>query len=218
MYRDQHHHDDHHLGRSRHGRAHFAALFGPPSGDEPPAHRGPGGHGGRGGHRGHGRPGGGRARRGDIRTATLLLLAESPMHGYQLMQAMTERTGGAWRPSPGAIYPTIAQLEDEGLVTILAEGGRKLVTLTEAGRRHLAEHRAGIADPFTAMTADPTDGPDLRGPLDEVAGAARTVARSGTASQVAAAARVLSEARRALYLILAGDPGEQPGDGPTAGR
>ncbi|MGH3921940.1 MAG: PadR family transcriptional regulator, partial [Pseudonocardiaceae bacterium] len=77
----------------------------------------------RGSHRrGAGR---GRAQRGDVRTALLLLLAEQPMHGYQLMQAITERTAGAWRPSPGAIYPTLSQLEDEGLIDTLAQGGRK---------------------------------------------------------------------------------------------
>ena len=64
----------------------------------------------------------GRAQRGDVRAATLILLSEEPMHGYQLMQAMAERTNGVWRPSPGAIYPTIAQLEDEGLVTTLGRG------------------------------------------------------------------------------------------------
>src|SRR5689334_23381353 len=76
------------------------------------------------GHRpaGRGRRGGrGRVPRGDVRTAVLLLLAEEPMHGYQLMQAVSDRTGGRWSPSPGAIYPTINQLEDEGLVEITAD-------------------------------------------------------------------------------------------------
>src|SRR5204863_7298875 len=82
-----------------------------------------------------GRRGGrGRASRGDVRAAVLQLLADEPMHGYQLMQAIADRTGGRWAPSPGAIYPTINQLEDEGLVTIEAGSGRKLVSLTDAGR------------------------------------------------------------------------------------
>jgi hypothetical protein len=93
-------------------------------------HRARGGRGGpdRGRHRRA------RAQRGDVRTAVLLVLADEPMHGYQIMQAMSDRTGGAWRPSPGAVYPTIAQLEDEGLVTTQEEGGRRLVTLTSEGR------------------------------------------------------------------------------------
>ncbi|RKS68474.1 DNA-binding PadR family transcriptional regulator [Motilibacter peucedani] len=164
-----------------------------------------------GGRRGEGRRGGrgrgrGRAQRGDVRTATLLLLAEEPMHGYQLMQAMDERTGGAWRPSPGAIYPTINQLEDEGLVTTAAEGGRKLVTLTEAGRAHVEQQRTVWGDPFAALTADEADGPDLRGPLGEVAVAARQISHHGSPAQAEAAARVLAEARRSLYLILAEHP------------
>lgn len=127
------------------------------------------------------------------------------MHGYQLMQAMSERTNGAWRPSPGAVYPTIDQLEDEGLATIRQDGGRRLVTLTAEGQTHLAEHAAELSDPFTEYAGD-IAGPDLREPLDELHVAARQVEVSGTAVQVEAAARVLAQARRSLYLILAGEP------------
>src|SRR4029450_6150218 len=87
------------------------------------------GRGGRGGP-GWGSHRRGRAQRGEVGTAVLLVLADEPMHGYQIMQAMSDRTGGAWRASPAAVYPTIAQLEDEGLVTTQEEGGRRLVTLT----------------------------------------------------------------------------------------
>lgn len=149
----------------------------------------------------------GRAQRGDVRAATLILLAEQPMHGYQLMQAMTERTDGAWRPSPGAIYPTIAQLEDEGLVTVQVEGGRKLVSLTDAGRAYLDDPSHGVPDPFAAITASDAEGPSLRTALAEVHSAARSVAVNGTPAQVVAAHSVLTEARRALYLILADGPG-----------
>jgi DNA-binding PadR family transcriptional regulator len=131
------------------------------------------------------------------------------MHGYQLMQAVAERTGGAWKLSPGAVYPTIAQLEDEGLVQVSVDGGRKLVTLTDAGRDHLAG--LGEVDPFTAF-AGGTDRPDLRALLGELMGAAHQLGRVGDPGQQAQAARVLSDARRALYLILAGQP-EQPATG-----
>ena len=141
--------------------------------------------------------------RGDVRTAVLLLLADQPMHGYQLMQAVAERTGGAWRLSPGAVYPTIAQLEDEGLVTVSVDGGRKLVTLTEAGREHLAG--LGAVDPFAAFAAD-ADAPDLRALMGELMGAAHQLGRVGDPTQLAAAGRILTDARRALYLILAGQP------------
>ncbi|WP_222267837.1 PadR family transcriptional regulator [Modestobacter marinus] len=173
---------------------------------------GPGHPGGRGGgHRG--RPGGrpGRAGRGDVRTALLLLLAEEPMHGYQLMQAVAERTGGAWKLSPGAVYPTIAQLEDEGLVRVTAEGGRKLVALTEAGRAHVAG--LGDVDPFTAF-GGAGDRPDLRALMGELMGAAHQLGRVGDADQLAQAARVIGDARRALYLILAGQAPDGGSDGP----
>src|SRR5919112_228376 len=131
--------------------------------------------------------GGGRGRvpRGDVRTAVLLLLAEQPMHGYQLMQAIADRTDGRWRPSPGAIYPTINQLEDEGLITVTSSAGRKLPALTHAGREHIAESSGSWPDPFTASGG--TDGfVDLRGELAQLHGAARQVARAGSAAQQAA--------------------------------
>lgn len=157
-----------------------------------------------GASRQHRRGGRGRAPRGDVRTAVLLLLAEQPMHGYQLMQAIAERTGGAWAPSPGAVYPTINQLEDEGLVTVTADAGRRLVRLTDAGREQLAEHRDTWGDPFAGYDAT-APGADLRRVLHELHDAARQVARAGTGAQRAAAAKILSDARRALYLLLAND-------------
>lgn len=152
------------------------------------------------------RRGRGRVQRGDVRAATLILLAEQPMHGYQLMQAMSERTGGVWQPSPGAIYPTIAQLEDEGLVTTEVEGGRKLVSLTGAGRAYLDDPDHGVTDPFAAITASDAETPSLRNAITEVHSAAKSVAIHGTPTQVTAAQAVLADTRRALYLILAEGP------------
>lgn len=192
-------------GRGWAGRRHHDDVG---RGEEHGHEHGP--HGGRGrrgegGPRDRGRFGRGRAQRGDVRIATLLLLAEQPMHGYQIMQAMADRTGGAWRPSPGAVYPTIALLEDEGLVTTTAGGGRKLVTLTEAGRAHVEECREKWGNPFAELTGRES-GPDLRGPLHELHTAARQVAMRGDRGQAEAAAKVLADARRALYLILAEVP------------
>ena len=177
-----------------------------------PDDQGPQGHGrqagepGRGGHRGGRRGGRGRAQRGDIRAATLILLAEEPMHGYQIMQAIAERTGDVWRPSPGAIYPTIAQLEDEGLVAITKEGGRKLATLTEDGRRHMADTADTMADPFSSMSSAGCGRHDLRSALEDVQTAARLVAKSGTESQIAQAHQILAQARKSIFLILAEGP------------
>jgi len=161
-----------------------------------------------GGGRGR-RGGGGRAPRGDVPSALLLLLSEGPMHGYQLMRTVADRTGGRWTPSPGAVYPALAQLEDEGLVEVSAQSGRKLVTLSEAGREHVAAHRDSWPDPFAGPGTD-APGADLRGLLEQLHGAARQVARTGTDAQRVAAAQVLGDARRSLYLLLAEGP-EAPG-------
>jgi DNA-binding PadR family transcriptional regulator len=172
----------------------------------PHGYRGHEGRGERGGPGGRG-PGGrgrGRAQRGDIRTAILLLLTDQPMHGYQIMQAMSDRTGGAWQPSPGAIYPTIAQLEDEGLVTTQEEGGRRLVTLTPEGRAYVEERSARLGDPF-AVFADAPNRPDLRDPLHQLHAAVRQIEVGGDAAQLEAAAQTLAQTRRSLYLILAGE-------------
>jgi DNA-binding PadR family transcriptional regulator len=134
-----------------------------------------------------------------------MLLAEEPMHGYQLMQAIADRSGGRWTPSPGAIYPTINQLEDEGLVTVTAEAGRKLVTLTDAGREYVDGRRETSIDPFAGFAnAEPAS--DLRGLIEELHSATRQVARSGSEQQRTAAAKILTDARRALYLLLADGP------------
>lgn len=139
-------------------------------------------------------------RRGDVRVAVLLLLAEEPMHGYQLMQTIAERTDGAWSPSPGAIYPTLNQLEDEGLVRIDTSGGRKEVSLTEAGRDHVEEHRPEWPNPLASE-----DGPRLRELMHSLGEAVRQVGRTGTDAQRQQTARELTDVRRRIYLILAGD-------------
>lgn len=132
------------------------------------------------------------------------------MHGYQLMQTIADRTHGAWTPSPGAIYPALSLLEDEGLVEVRAEGGRKLATLTDAGAAHVAEHRdawvTAAGDPFDQASSSPGEPQvDLRSLLEEIRDATRQVARSGDQSRVRAAAELLARTRRELYLLLAGD-------------
>jgi DNA-binding PadR family transcriptional regulator len=186
--------------------------------------RGPGRH-GRGRHRGrHGgfggppfgggfpfqRGGGPRARRGDVREAILVLLAEEPRNGYQLMQEIEQRSEGVWRPSPGSVYPALAQLEDEGLVRAEESGGRKLFHLTDAGRARVAERPAEASDPWDAVT-DEVSGEvfELRALIMQVGGAVWQVATAGSEAQVAEAKRILAETRRALYRILAeDDPGQ----------
>ena len=127
------------------------------------------------------------------------------MHRQQADAGGRHRTGGGWRLPPGAVYPTIAQLEDEGLVQVSAEGGRKLVTLPRAGRRTLKASGTSIRSRPSAGTARPRR-PARR--HRRVMGAAAQLARVADAAQLAAAAKVLSDARRALYLILAGEAGD----------
>src|SRR6202167_5976170 len=167
-------------------------------------------------------PGGGRgprrrgrkARRGDIRTAALLLLAEEPRNGYQIMQEVEERSDGVWRPSPGSTYPALQQLEDEGLIRSVEGGGGtgKVFELTDAGRAHVQERDADAPAPWEQMSGVVSDqARELAGTMREVASAFVQVMRSGSDTQIAEARKLLTAARRDLYRILAdGDP-ETPG-------
>jgi DNA-binding PadR family transcriptional regulator len=193
-------------------------------------HRGPGprdfGPGGRGGFEGFGfggfGPGGGgrfgrgrKARRGDIRTAALLLLTEEPRNGYQIMQEVEERSDGVWRPSPGSVYPALQQLEDEGLIRSSEGGGGtgKVFELTDAGRAHVAQRDADAPAPWEQMSGNVSDqAHELAGTMREVASAFTQVIRNGSETQIAQAAKVLAATRRDLYRILA------DGDSETAGK
>jgi DNA-binding PadR family transcriptional regulator len=171
-------------------------------------HFGRGGPGGGGPMFGGGQPfggGRGRKRRGDVRVALLLLLAEEPRNGYQLMQEIEERSAGRWRPSPGSVYPALAQLEDEALIGPTEREGSKLFEITDAGRQHL-EHRVGHDVPWE-VEDDPAFKPyeDLRSLIKQVHIAAIQVGQAGDEHQIASATEVLAKTRRALYRILAED-------------
>jgi len=134
----------------------------------------------------------------------LLLLAEQPRHGYQLIQEIGERSGGSWTPSPGSIYPVLQQLEDEGLLEFERVDGRKTATLTDEGRAHVEEHRESLGAPWeSADTAG--DHRQLRDSLHGLLGAWKQIAQVGTPEQRTAAATVLETARQDLYRVLAGD-------------
>jgi DNA-binding PadR family transcriptional regulator len=165
---------------------------------------GPGGRGGRGGPFGRGR----KARRGDIRTAALLLLAEEPRNGYQIMQEIEERSEGVWRPSPGSVYPALQQLEDEGLIRAGEQDGRKHYELTDAGRKYVEERGEDAPTPWEQMSGDlSSQAHELGRLVREVADAFAQVMRSGSESQWAQARTVLVSTRKDLYRILAdGDP------------
>jgi DNA-binding PadR family transcriptional regulator len=172
-----------------------------------PGFGGPGFGGPRGG-RGRGR---GRARRGDVRLAVLRLLADEPRNGYQLMQTIEERSGGEWRPSPGSMYPTLSQLEDEALIRSAEADGSRVFELTDAGREHL-ETRADEPDPWTPSDGHSEHAMAELGPLVIGIGkAVWQVASVGSEVQRARALELLHETRRGLYRILAEDPDEVDG-------
>jgi DNA-binding PadR family transcriptional regulator len=149
-----------------------------------------------------------RARRGDVRLAVLRLLAEQPRNGYQLIQAIEERSEGLWRPSPGSVYPTLAQLEDEGLIrSVETEGGRRF-EITDVGREHL-NSRSDEPDPWQPA-AEEADNPliELAPLVIQIGKATFQVASVGDRAQRDRARALLADTRRALYRILADDPHE----------
>jgi len=154
--------------------------------------------------------GGRTARRGDVRTAVLLLLAEEPRNGYQLMQELEERSGGAWRPSAGSIYPALQLLEDEGLIRSEEVDGRKLLHLTDAGRAVVEQRGEGQPAPWDELAGDVSgDARAFMKVAREVMIAAAQVMQTGSEPQRAQARRLLVDVRRDLYRILAeGDEGE----------
>jgi DNA-binding PadR family transcriptional regulator len=146
---------------------------------------------------------GARMGRGDVRAAILAVLAKEPMHGYQIIHEIEERSGGSWKPSPGSVYPTLQLLADEGLISAKESNGRKTYSLTDAGKKE-AEAAAEQSSPWEAQagkdggrtSALPKAGINL-------AQATASIARTGTPEQVKQAIEVLDDARRKIYGILA---------------
>jgi DNA-binding PadR family transcriptional regulator len=196
-------------GRGRHfGPFGFEPGFGP--GGFGHGGFGPGGFG----------PRGSRARRGDVRAAILALLTEEPMHGYQVIQEIAARSDGIWRPSAGSVYPALSLLEDEGLVRPDVrpddEGGRKVFALTDAGRRYVAEHADDLVAPWDAVTGGVSESAgQIMDLVRQVGFAAVQVLRSGDATSVESARRILDQSRRSLYLVLAGEDPVEGSTGPA---
>ncbi|CAL9642407.1 PadR family transcriptional regulator [Streptomyces sp. enrichment culture] len=184
------------------GRRAAFGPFGPGGPGGPGGPFGPGfGHGGPWGGRGRGGPRG-RARRGDVRASILALLKDRPMHGYEMIQEIAERSGGAWKPSPGSVYPTLQLLEDEGLIASESEGGKKLFALTETGRTAAEE---GPEAPWEEASrgVDWEALNDIRQAGVGLMEAFGQVWKTGSKEQREKALAVIGEARKKLYLILA---------------
>lgn len=161
---------------------------------------------------GHDRWGYGRMRRGDVRPLVLAALADRPMHGYEVIQWFEARSGGRWRPSAGSVYPTLQQLADEGLVTSEEVGGRRTYTLTDAGRAAAAATPAPEPWPDAGSSSEN----DLR-EVYQLMGAVMQVQRVGSAHARRETARILADARREVYRLLAEDEAGSAADGTGPG-
>jgi DNA-binding PadR family transcriptional regulator len=142
--------------------------------------------------------------RGDVRAAVIVLLEEGPRNGYQLIQEIEDRSGGAWRPSPGSIYPILSQLQDEGLVSVTETEAGRTVSLTETGRSFVAENRESLGQPWAAAFAGMSEPRRtlMRGTRQMLV-AIRQIGENGTEAQFQQANEILVDARRKLYRILA---------------
>src|SRR5262249_60079128 len=140
------------------------------------------------------------------------LLREGPRNGYQIMSEIEERSSGAWRPSPGAVYPALSQLADEGLIEGAESIGRRVFTLTDAGREYV-ERNPEMARGAWESTAqqEAWQLPGLFAEAARLGGGIAQIAHAGTPAQVLAAERLLQQTRRELYQLLAEDAGE-PGE------
>lgn len=145
-----------------------------------------------------------KASRGDVRAAILALLREGPRNGYQIMSEIEERSGGAWRPSPGAVYPALSQLADEGLIIAEESGGRRTFSLTEAGRAYV-EQNPDMARGAWESTAqqEAWEIPGLFAAAARLGGGIVQLAHAGSPAQLQVAERLLERTRRELYRILA---------------
>lgn len=149
-----------------------------------------------------------KVRRGDVRSAILDVLAGEPMNGYQVIQQIAERSGGAWKPSPGSVYPTLQQLEDEELVEPVEGSGRRLLRLSAEGRDYVENHPEEMAATWQAFhDGHDQETSELKPVIGQVMSAVWQVVVAGTAQQQAEAAEILAETRRQLYGLLAdGEP------------
>jgi DNA-binding PadR family transcriptional regulator len=160
-----------------------------------------------------GSPRGPKAGRGDVRAAILAVLGDGPRNGYQIMSEIEERSGGAWRPSPGAVYPALSQLADEGLITGEETGGRRTFSLTDAGRAYVEQNPEMARGAWESTTQQEAwQLPGLFAVAARLGGGIVQVAHAGTPEQVRAAEQLLEQTRRRIYQILADDPGAEQDD------
>ncbi|MGV8910079.1 MAG: PadR family transcriptional regulator [Propionicimonas sp.] len=147
-----------------------------------------------------------RARRGDTRTAILRVLAEQPMHGYQIIQELSQRSGGAWTPSAGSIYPTLQLLADEGLIEGTETAGKKVFSLTGSGTAAVADLAEEPAPWEVAAASSDVSGVfGLRDAGGRLAAAVMQAGRSGDKARIDATIVILKSARKQVYALLGED-------------
>jgi DNA-binding PadR family transcriptional regulator len=156
------------------------------------------------GPHGHGRGPWSRARRGNVRAAILSVLADEPMHGYQIMQRLEEQSGGMWRPSPGSVYPTLQLLEDQGFIKGEEMEGRRVFSLTETGKVEAESSKERHGAPWESPEAG-DEGPrfKLRRAFFQIGAAVKQVGTSGSSEQVEKTLEILGDARKRIYELLA---------------
>src|SRR5262252_3350727 len=148
----------------------------------------------------------GRMRRGDIRTALLATLTENPGHGYDLMQALEDKSGGVWRPSPGSVYPTLQLLEDEGLVRSTERDGKRVFEITDAGRAEAASRvEQDGGPPWETTGRGGRPGREARDAFAQLFRAFKQIAEVGSPEQIERGLAVITDARKQLYQILASE-------------
>jgi len=147
----------------------------------------------------------GRVGRGDVRALLLVVLLDGPGHGYELIRRLEKRSGGAWRPSPGSVYPTLQLLEETGLLRGREDDGRRVYEITRAGRTEAEQAvRTGLAARWeTDANSQGAQRSDLRAAVGELHTAARQVSEVAGAPQMEKALAIVRQARQALYQVLA---------------
>jgi DNA-binding PadR family transcriptional regulator len=158
-----------------------------------------------------------KASRGDVRSAILALLREGPLNGYQIMAEIEERSAGAWRPSPGAVYPALSQLADEGLIVGEESGGRRTFRLTDAGRGYVDENPEMARGAWeSAEQQEAWSVPGLFAEAARLGHGIVQLAHAGSPDQLRAAERLLKNTRRELYRILADEAEDAEDEADTA--
>ena len=180
-------------GRGRRGGSHHRGHGGRRGGPGPWGGRGPWG------------PRRGRRReRGEVRAAVLLLLAEQPRHGYELLTELADRSDGQWQPSPGSIYPVLKRLAQDGLVEATHTEGKRVFSLTPSGVALVEAEGATWGQPWAQSTNPEDEAVDQLWTEGRQLGAAvRQVSELQDPEQIAAAIAVLVEARKRIYGLLA---------------